>query len=131
MVKRFHMLMRCLAHAAGAGDVGDSEQGSAKPTPTSSPQKDLPAARPAVSKGLVPTNPTDSTALTHAWHPSLTFYANCSIHMLLVVACWVTASLNLLPLLLRSTVSVAPCFAFQVRPMPCCFCQTMLVSCQK
>ena len=54
------MLMGCLDYAAGAGDVGGSEQGSAKPTPTSSPQKDLPAGKPAASKGLVPTKPADS-----------------------------------------------------------------------
>ena len=77
MVGCLRMLMECVATAAGAGDVGGSEQGSAKATPTSSPQKDLPASKPAASKGLVPTKPVGSKASTHAWHPSQILGASC------------------------------------------------------
>ena len=49
---------------AASSDVADSEQGSAKPTPTSSPQKEQPINKPAESiKGFAPLNsrkPADS-----------------------------------------------------------------------
>ncbi|KAL3146721.1 hypothetical protein ABBQ38_014708 [Trebouxia sp. C0009 RCD-2024] len=40
-------------------DAGSSEQGSAKPSPTTSPQKDQAGSKPAASKGLVPTKPAE------------------------------------------------------------------------
>lgn len=93
-VQCFYAFTRWLTLAAGV-DAGSSEQGSAKPSPTTSPQKDQAGSKPAASKGLVPTKPAESRTPLALSSLSLIppCYA-CAIRQLLV-ACLSAASLPL------------------------------------